>query len=246
MGLPAFVTTNLITAGSMITPSTEDATFTKGYLIDGKSTLPFRFTTTSGTLTVNLGSAKSLDTIALIQHNLPAGTTITVAVDGGGAASMTWAVTNCYVRITPVSGTSIVITISSSVTVEICELVIGLSTVLLEQFRFGGAGGADYTNFFHETELGAIDAYEGFHRRVYSLPLTNVLETTRAQVDTLYSTLMGNLTPFLLIPDVGVAQCLWGRLDGRYSHSAVNKSGSVLVYNTQINFAEEAAGLRVS
>ncbi|MGH9341985.1 MAG: hypothetical protein ACRD1R_20965, partial [Acidobacteriota bacterium] len=87
MGFFAYLThnDNDLAAGT-ITASSEDASYPKVNLTALPISKPFRFTgDTSENLQIDLGAAKNIDLVALINHNLTSAATITV--NGGSAAN---------------------------------------------------------------------------------------------------------------------------------------------------------------
>src|SRR3990167_7072562 len=106
MGLPAYIVTNLVANPPTFTLSTEDATYTRTNLYDGRQNKPFRFTAkATQTILMDFASAVTIDFVAVIKHNwtsggaysLKFGTTSSVA---DGTETLTHATKNIYKSIT--------------------------------------------------------------------------------------------------------------------------------------------------
>jgi len=70
-----YVTGNLITSTTLDSVTTEDTVYVKEYLYNQRPSLPFRFTTNTGNqIKVDMGAAKSVTNVSVINHNLEAPT----------------------------------------------------------------------------------------------------------------------------------------------------------------------------
>lgn len=88
---------NYIDTASTVTALTESPAYPASNVQDQRLTTVFRSTAvTSQTVTINLGSARSVDTIAILAHNITSSATITVAANtsdswpGATSQTVTW------------------------------------------------------------------------------------------------------------------------------------------------------------
>lgn len=82
-----YVTPNLLNANTLSSVSSEDSVYTKDNLYNQRPSKVFRFTAKTGnTVTVNLGSAIPITTVAVINHNFTASVTLNIQ----GNASDSW------------------------------------------------------------------------------------------------------------------------------------------------------------
>ena len=85
-------TDNLAATGTLTVQSgTEDTAYSKANIYDGNPAKPAKLTTTTGAWRWDFGSAKQLDIVAVIHHNLTAGLNVRIqgnATDAWGAPSL--------------------------------------------------------------------------------------------------------------------------------------------------------------
>src|SRR5438552_2828835 len=90
-------TDNLAATGTLTVQSgTEDTAYPKANIYDGNPAKPAKLTTTTGAWRWDFGSAKQLDIVAVIHHNLTAGLNVRIqgnATDAWGAPSLDQAFT---------------------------------------------------------------------------------------------------------------------------------------------------------
>jgi hypothetical protein len=252
MGLPGYIYTNLayLTGGSNIAVSTEDSTYTKASLIDYRIDKPFRHTTTSGTITVNLGSALAVNFVWLGKHNL---TAVTVTAGTTSACSdytvspspaIIYSQTNIFLKFASQSYQYWKVSSTSSSNVEICELVLGVFVPFSSAFSYGFTKGRAFVNDLHTTEFGGIISYDRYDVRTRRYGWNNQSSTVDGEIETLFTTVSGSYRPFVLVPDIATQFSLFGRLVGDYQSQNV-AAGSEL-YSTGFDFREESPGKYVT
>lgn len=251
MGYPAYIYTNLITGSITITPSTEDAVYTKASLYDQRINKPFRFTSHSGTVLFSFAAPVSIDLCVILKHNFTAAATIelkygTTNAVADGTETITWAATNCYKRFSSTSKQYWRLDITNAALgatcAEMCEVYLGVAVPFSGYLSYGWEKGVIYTNDIHQTEFLTVTAYERNQVRSRRYTFSPATSTVEGEVETLYSTCSGNYAPFVLIPDLSTNFCMFGRLAGNYGAMASPPP----YYSASIDFREEPPGKAVT
>ena len=202
-----YIADNLVESASAVTVSTEDSTYEKENLYNRRPGKPFKFTTTAGNIVIDFGSATSIDSIAVIGHNIDSGaTTIDLegnAADSWGAPSLTEAVTqvdtNMYKIFTSDSYRYWRFVVAgAAATVKIGELILGVSVTLTNNYQWGMEKARTYKNISLRTEYGQPWTYQLYNQRNYNLSF-NVNDTTVTELETLHAAVEGGNKPFTMI-----------------------------------------------
>lgn len=210
--------------GSTITPSSAASAYPVANLTALPISKPFRFTgDTSENLQIDLGSALPIELIALVNHNLTNAATITV--NGGSSANpdgsqftttVTWRERDAFKLLSsPQTWRYWKIIIADSANpdtfIELGFAMLGDSTTLGFNFRYGGQLIDEQINLEVETEFGSPQVVELYDRIRLVLPFTNLPAADATTLRTLYRTLKRNLIPLFLIPDSAVNDGYFGR-----------------------------------
>jgi hypothetical protein len=248
----AFLATNLITSAATITPSTENTAYPRANLYDKIAAKVFRCTSpTALTILIDFGANVTADTIALINHNLSAGATISLKADGSNPpttaiASPTYRANDLWKAFTSTTARYWLLTIASGGTanLQIGQLILGVRTAFPRGRRIGNySPKVDRQNISMESYGGAVNAYQLFDRKNFN-PTFRVLESERSIFTALDLAVKGNLYPFLYIPDGTGADCHYARKEVSYEPQEIDKSTEI-VYDYQMTLVEESRGLEV-
>jgi len=247
----AYIVTNLITGSITITPSTEDAIYTRASLYDGFINKPFRWTAKeNNTLLFDFGGAVTIDLIVLLQHNFTSNVVATLtsgttsACDDGYSGTITYAATNTYTSITPTSNRYWKLEIDDagcSSNSELCEIYMGVDVPFSKMYSHGWEEGLVHMNDERITEFGNELVYEKYSIRTYRLPWNACTSTVRDEIKTLITATKRNLTSFVLIPDTSANDCVFGKIRNPYGAVAYPEK----FYSTGIEFREVSAGKAV-
>ena len=215
--------------GSTITPSSAASAYPIANLTGLPISKPFRFTgDTSENLQIDLGSALPIDLIALVNHNLTSAATITV--NAGASANpdgstytttVTWRARDAFKLLSsPQTYRYWKIIIADSANtdtfIELGFAMLGDSTTLGFNYRYGGTFIDEQNNLEVETEFGSPHVVELHDRVRLSLPFNNIQASEAVTLRTLYRTLKRNLVPLFLIPDAAVNDGYFGRWVSQY------------------------------
>ena len=228
MGVMRYIAGNLIDSTAVITASTEDATYLRAYLYNRRAGKPFKFTTVSGDLVIDLGEAKAVTAIAIMGHNFTSGATITLygnATDAWGAPSktetLTWRDKDLYKCFASGSYRYWKLVVSdggNSSNLKIGELILGTHTELSQNYNWGRSDTDEYINLVDLTEYQQAWVYELTEQKKFTLGFF-VDDTTRAEIITWHTAVKGKLYPFVFIPDSAEADCYYMRLGNKLERS---------------------------
>ena len=248
-----YIFANLISGSVTITPSTEDAVYTKASLYDKRINKPFRFTAKSGqTLTFDFFAAKTVDLLVILKHNFTSTVSLTLkwSADGsftdGGLATVAWAATNIYKRLTPSQSYRYwrleLDDATNPRNPEMGEMYIGVAVEFARAYAWGSEEGRVYSIDQHTTEFGTKIVYPKYNVRTRRLAFSPMSESAKDAIATLYNTVSGSLFPFVLFPDLATTDCIFGRL--------MNAYGSVTspepYYSSALEFVSESPGKAVT
>lgn len=252
MGNMAYCKINLAESGT-ISVSSENAFYPKGNLVNGRPSKPFRTTDhTAEWIKVDLGSAKVIKFVGLLNHNLSSGATITIegnATDSWATptytATMTWVVANCFKIINQEFRWWRVTIADAGNTdgyIQIGQWLVGTHTVLTHNWHYGSSTSISYNNIRLMTAYKQEWVYALNSGTSYYLNFEYVTAADRAEYDTLFILTQGGFYPFLLIPDIDVAACYWGKIQDVYQYGMQGFG----VYSTSILFTELPNGVIVN
>lgn len=201
-----YILDNLLDTAAVITPSTEDAAFPVENLYDKRPGKPFKFTTTSGNIVIDLGSAQSVSAIALINHSIPAGASAYIE----GHTSDEWSdpdvseeivvtAVNTHKTFTAASKRYWRLVVDcSTVTAKIGELILGNAVDLSQNYNWEWPDGHHWLNVNAATEFSQRWSYHRTKTRSYSLSFA-VNDTTKDEILTLLNATNGGAIPFVFI-----------------------------------------------
>lgn len=251
----AYLATNLITSSITITPDTEDENYPAEYLYDKQSPRVFRCESPSSlSILLDFGAAISADTIALINHNLTSGASLSLKGDNSnppttGRGSLSYRANDLWAGFTLASGRYwlLEITDTNSEDLEIGQLILGQRTAFPRARRIGRYRPAvERSTIEQETYAGMKWNYHKFDRKTFN-PSFRV--ATAAELEVLRSmdaALYGNLWPFLWIPDTSGADCYYVRKEQEFSPEEIERlAGGHLAHDYQMTLTEETRGLDI-
>ena len=199
---------NLVEDASTITVSSEDSTYVKENLYNRRPGKPFKFSVLgTEAVVVDFGSATSIDSIAIIGHNIDSGATRIElegnATDSWGAPSLNediaHADTNMYKIFSSGSYRYWRFVVGGTAAkVKIGELVLGVSTTLTNNYQWGSEKAKRYKNITQTTEYGQPWSNYLFNQRSYNLTFA-VNDTTVTELEDLHEDVQGGNKPFTFI-----------------------------------------------
>ena len=210
---------------------------------------PFRFGgKTLEDLQIDLGSAKAIDCIALLNTNMVSGATITV--NAGNSANpngstytttITWRQYDCF-KLLPAPQTyrywKIIVANTScpDTFIQIGYLVMGDSTTLSFNYAPGWTFSDEHENLELQTELGTFHVSELFNRVRLQLPFRTLTDSDMDTLRTLQRALKRNLVPVFIIPDSAGTEAYFCR-------SISNFDQHIEFYrNVDLTFLQESRG----
>lgn len=252
----AFLANNLLTADAVITADSEDAAYPVDNLYDKQAAKVFRAESqTALVVLIDFLAAIQADTIALINHNLSTGATLSLKA---GAASPPAAVvaTPTYRQYDLWKGFATVsarywqleITDMNTEDLEIGQLIIGRRTALPRGRRIAeGFKPARMRNVISaETYAGVFWNYYLFDRRQFNPSFRVGTAAELAVLSALDAAVHGNLYPFLYIPEQSNAECYYVRKDASFEPEEIGRvANSELVHDYHMNLIEESRGLKI-
>ncbi len=229
-----------------ITVSTENATYPKAGLVDFRIDKPFRHTTTSGTVLVDLDSALACDFAWIGKHNLA-----TVALTAGSTSACSdftaspspavdYTATNIFLKFTEQTYRYWKFTTTSISNVEMCELYLGVFAQFSVGFDYGFQHGKVFASDQHRTEFGSLYPYSRYNVRTRRYTWTNRSPTLESEIATMYDTTSGSVNPLVWVADTTVNSSLYAHLVGNYQSQNVAAPGGM--WNVSIDLEECSPG----
>ena len=247
-----YLFSNYISASASITPSTEDATYTKASLYDRRINKPFRFTSKSSqSLLFDLFSSYEADIVILLKHNFTPSATITLKGGATSAANnfsvtIPWASTNTYKQFTAPSGYRYykleVDDPTNSRNPELGEMYLHSLAQFNRAYSWGSEEGRVFNTDQHRTEFGTIVAYPKYNIRTRRFPLSPLNASQKQEIHDMIATASGGLFPIVIIPDTSGNDCIFGRITDPYGATASPPP----YYTAGFGFAEESSGKAVT
>lgn len=249
MSNPAYIAANLIDIDTIITSSTEDASYTLGNLITENMALPFRFTSdTGGYIEFDLLTARTFNSIAIM--NLPEASSIVIKAGASPNPSTTvgtptwqqggvWADLGSqlarYVRVT--------ITFVSTDTPQVGFIMLNLRTEITPySYRFGYEAGEDEQNLERTTERGIPWVFNLYNADILNTTwrvLTDELELLRS----MHRAVGGRAHPFIFIPDTDLPAVLYCRKQAGFRYT--NVDGSTELFDYTMPLTGESFGVDI-
>ncbi len=238
---------------SLITVSSEDASFPKENLIDGDYSVPFRFNSlVGGTIEIDFLTAITFDTVFLGNHNFDPTAVVTIKV-GGVSPPTTLVDTLAHrekniVSLLPSQSfrfLEIGIADANVALTEIGELVVGIRTILPRGIRFGFTPGIRQDLITERTNRGKRYALELFEleRRQYSFRFP---ESERSQFLAFWKAVNGSLDPFVWIENesqLDPVEALFVSLETEgFDPSELDEPAGDPVFDWDVTMIEEGLG----
>lgn len=191
---------------SIITVSSEDATFPKENLIDGDYSAPFRFNSLlGGTIEIDFLTSVTFDTVFIGNHNFDPTAVVTIKVGDVSPpttviATPAFRLKNIVAKLSTQTFRFLEVGIADAnfTLTEIGELVVGVRTILPRGIRFGFQPGIQQEAIIERTNRGKRYAIELFRleRREYTFRFP---ESERAQFLAFWEGVDGSIDPFVWI-----------------------------------------------
>lgn len=250
--MPGAYLLNLIGTDAVLTPSTEDDAYPAEYLIDHQAARVFRGTSqTALTILIDFGVAISADTIALVNHNLTSGATLSLKAGATSppasvVATPTYRAHDLWKGFTATAARYWLLEIAdaNSAPIQIGQLLIGTRVVFPRGRRIGNyQPRTERTIISGETYGGASYHYPVHSRKTFN-PTWRVLLSELAIFETLESAVIGSTYPWLYIPEITAAACYYVRKEPSFEPTEFDKSTEP-VMDYQMTLREEPRGLEV-
>lgn len=252
----AYLLNNRITSAGMITPSSEDADYPAENLIDLQAAKVFRAAAAGAiTILIDFGSAVAADTVAIINHNLAAGATITLKADNSSPPTTTrvspaYRQHDIWGAFTDPSVRYYLLTLSGagSSPVQIGQLLIGNRVALPRARRIasGYRPAQGRSNITGETYAGLLWSYHLYSRKMLN-PSFRV--ASQAELDILAgldAAAYGNHYPFVYIPETAAVNCYYVRKELGFEPEEIERiAGGNLAHDYQMTLVEESRGLEI-
>jgi hypothetical protein len=217
----AYLATNVIDSDATITPSTVDTSYPVTNLYDRIAAKVFRCTSkTTLTLEFDLGSAHPADTIAIINHNMTSGASLSLKAGDSpnpstGIATPTYRARDIWKAFTDTSKRYWKLEISDGsnpAILQIGQIIIGRRIAFPVARRIGNYSPARKRNMVKgETYAGSIYNYLLFERAQLNPSFRIGAAADLAVFETLDQTVYGDIHPFVYIPSVAGGECYYVR-----------------------------------
>lgn len=239
-----FAVTNMAAAGTVSVSGSFDSTnFPSSCLTDYQPKPVWKASAkTSVWLKVDLGAAQSVKLVALLNHNLTSGATVTLeanASDSWGSPSysqsLTWRSTHIFLVLNQ-SYRWWRVTISDSGNTyypSIGEWFIGSLTTFTMNYDWPGRS-KSYINRQHETDGGMRFGFNIASRRGFDLGWTYADAATFAEIQSLHDSTYDGVLPLLFLPDTAGTELLYCKLDGALAYKEAFNSYSADVRQTLV------------
>ena len=201
-------------------------------------------------ITVDFTTARAIDVIALVNHNLSSAATITI--DAGTTASyadfttsMTWKSKTAHKWLSPVQTyrywrISITDTANTDGFLEVGYLVLSSATLPSFTFRHGWISTPEIATSEVHTEFGSPFHEELYQRQRLNLQFGPLNDTNMDTLRNLYISLLRNANPMLLLPERNGTDSYFGRIENQFDEK-INFRRAV-----SIDFVEDSVGQRLA
>ena len=208
--------------GATITPSTEDSIYPAANLTALPISKVFRFTgDTSETILFDLLAAMTLSLVAIINHNLTSGATITLTA-GTTSACSDYSVAVSYRAddaFKYIAGGRTYrywkLTFADAANpdgyIEIGFVMLGLSTTLSTQFYHQWREVQDHINYEFISEMGVEHVARLYKRRRFIFRWRALTEAQMDEVTGMLAAVEKNYTPLFILPDPSGSDGYFGR-----------------------------------
>jgi hypothetical protein len=213
---------------SDVSASTQDDAFPLANLSNCRKGKPFKLTSHSGDIVIDLLMARTCDAVALLGHNLTSGATLTLEANSSDSwtappfqESLSYRAEDLYKKFTGASyryWRLVVSDAGNSDNARIGELLLGQSSLFSRMPAAEYDREDEYNNIALETGHGQKWVYSlGGPRRSFNLTWNNANTTVAAEIESLLYGAEGNYRPFLFVPDSSAAECYYVRLNPKLS-----------------------------
>jgi len=209
----SFCTDNLV-KGAILTVTgawLEDADFGKANLACGRMSKRAGFDTgKSGEIVIDPGQANQASVIALMNHNLTSGATVTIQGNSSDlwtsppfSQSLSFKAPDMYDMFTAETWRYWRLVVDDSARpladIKIGELILGTLTELDRNYDWDLKEEQIYKNIVHETEGGNFWSYELFDRKSWTMKFSDLTGSQLGEIKALMETVRGNAYPFLAV-----------------------------------------------
>jgi hypothetical protein len=254
MSAPAYIVTNDIDTTGILSSSSEDSVFVKGNIFDLILANPFRWSEdVSGGATIwlenDFGAAHAADTLAILGHNFPSGTTFSLKTGDSTPPTVelvvpVWREFDIYALFTNPNHRywRLEVTITSADLADLGELYIGTRIELTSRMSFGFSRGVEHKKVLQQTQRGVRWNFDLFDRRFFDALFRSIQDNHIAELDLLDRAVNGERTPFVWIPDTALADVFFMRkiADHREENVRFNE------WDVDLRLEEESRGSQVS
>ena len=252
--MPGAYLLNQITASIGVYPSSIDSAYPTANLYGEHSAQVFRCTSkTSLAIIIDFGAAVSLNAVALVNHNLTSQAQLTLLDGASSPASNVIANPACRAldlwKGFPTTTNRywiLQITDNNPSNIQIGQLLLGLSVALPRARKIGNyKPGIANANISSETYGGSKYSYP-LNRRLTFNPAFRVLGSELNTLQGLHDAVIGDVHPFLYIPDTTQQDCFYVRKEAGFDPTEFDTSvSSQSVYDYTMTLTEESRGLEI-
>jgi hypothetical protein len=259
------LTADNLAASGTITPSTEDSIYPIENLYDSNPAKPMRFTSTTGNIVWNFGSATQVDFIAIIHHNLTPGLEVRFqgnATDSWSSPSLNQLLTvpaddldnypnNIYEDITDLSPRTyqywrLVVVGTNAANVALGEVWISNQIRTLDDvdIKYPVEEQNEHPIIEHKTDYKVSTIYDlGIKIRRFSAEAQSLNTTQTAAIRTWWDSTRGRVRPFIVVPDSD-APDVYGAMLVRFTEIIhVDRHVFPNITDVRLSFEEVSRGL---
>ena len=215
MSAPAYIVTNQITSNTLVSSSSVDSVYGHAELSDGNVAKPMRWEESLGTIFVefDFGQQISADTIVLLNHNFPVGSTFSLKTGPLGAPTTVTA-TPLYRRFDIYAKFAdpldrvwrLEITLGADAPQpQLGEVFIGKRIEMTAHMNFGMSRGIEHRKITQQTQRGTRWVYDAFDRQFFTAIFRSLKQEHIDELNKLDRLVGGERRPFVFIPDVDLA-----------------------------------------
>lgn len=253
MELPGYATVNL-GASAAITASTTDAVYPLSYLVDRIMGRPARSASlTDWWVQFDMGSPVELNGWGVFAHNFTPG--MTAVLKGGGSpapsttvATFTYEKGSLFTGFTPVAHRYWWFEVSDTNTefLQAGEIFPMLYDTFPRGIRFGGPQRRKERKQHVKRTVGGVTKATHFYTKRTPDFAFRVLDSQLDEFDALDDLLIGQLYPFVFIPDTGASKAIYGRMQSSdFVPVELDEPATEPVSDYIFSIAEESPGKRI-
>lgn len=253
--MPGAYLLNQIDSDAVITVSSEDSAYPKENIYGQVAAKVFRSeSTTILIMQIDFGASVAANTIALVNHNLTSGATVTLKNNdtspGTTITTMAYRASDMWKAFTSVSAQEweIVITDVNTADIQIGQIILGTRV----QFPVGRKIANGYIpavrriNIGDETYGGVKWNYHLHQRREFNPSFLCRSAADLAVFSTLDTAVYGDHYPFLYIPNVSGSECYYVRKEIDFGPVEIDRvAGGEIAHEYTLGLVEESRGLEI-